>query len=100
MVKGERGQRVGSSGENLEADAVARPLGNKGLDDRFDGLQAVDAFTVALIVLGKHRTGKIDREHQVVALLFDFAFVFDDLRSCEGDDEQNQAGHGERGGPA
>jgi hypothetical protein len=87
VVEGERGEGVGAAGEDDHADAVARALRDEGLDDGFDGLQAVDALAVALVILGQHRAGEVDREHQVIALLFHLAPVLDDLRAGEGQRE-------------
>ena len=100
MVKGERRQRVSAAGEDDEPDAVACALVDEGLDDRLDGLQAVDPLAVALVVLREHRAGEVDREHQVRALLLYLALVLDDLGAGEGEDEQHEAGQCEGGGPA
>ena len=100
VVEGERGEGVGPAGEHDYADAIAGALADKSLDDGLDGLEAVDALTVTLVVLGEHRAGKVDGEHQVVALLLHLALVLDDLRPGEADDEQDDPEHGEGGGPA
>ena len=54
VVEGQRGERVGAAREDDHADAVTGALTDEGLDDGLDGLQAVDAFAAALVVLGEH----------------------------------------------
>ena len=99
VVGGERSHRVGAAGEEDDADAVGGALFDERLDDGLDGLEAIDAVAPALVILGEHRGGKVDREDEVVALGADLAFVFDALRAGEGGDEQHEPGDREAGRP-
>ena len=100
VIEGQGRERVSAAGKNHHADAVVAPLGNEGLNDRLDRLQPVDSLAIALVIFRLHRAGKIDREHEIVALLLDLAFVLDDLRPRERNDQEHEAGHGHHGGPA
>ena len=99
MVEGERGQRVGATGEDDDTDAVVWSMVDEGLDDGFDRLKAVERFAVFLVILGEHGAGEIDAEHEVVTFGVDLMFILDALRAGERDDEQHEPAHGQHRRP-
>jgi len=100
VIKRQRGHRISAPGKQHDTDAVSRTFFDEGPDDGLDRLQAVDALAIPLVILGKHRGGEINRQHDIVTLRVNFAFVFDALRPCEPDNHKNQTDESECDRPA
>ena len=83
-----------------DANAIARAVVDERLNHRFDRLQAVHALTASLKILRLHRTGKIDREDDIVALRPDLAAILDALRAGKGKNHEDQPRHGQATRPA
>lgn len=100
VVKGKRRQCVGAAGKHDDADTITGTFRDERLNDGLDRLETVDARVARFVVLGEHRSGKVDREHDVVAFSADFALVLHALGTCERDNQKNHADQREAGGPA